>query len=133
MSAIRRTRFCVPLSLGMVTPIAAAATEVLSPARIGQTLVVLGAVVASIFALAYLARRVPGLAARAGGTMKLVDALSIGARERILLIEVDGERLVVAVAAGRIERLHVLAGATTPPPNFTAALSAAGAPQDGQS
>ncbi len=102
--------------LGLVT-CDAAASEVLSAGRISQTLGVLAAIVASIFALAYLLRRVPGIAPRAGGALKLVDALSIGTRERILLLEVDGERLVVAVAPGRIERLHVVP--RSPPPTAT--------------
>jgi len=68
------------LTLAAATPAQAAGSEVMSPARIGQTLVVLAAIVACIFALAWLARRVPGLSARSGGALKLVDVLSIGAR-----------------------------------------------------
>lgn len=127
MPAIRRTTFCLPLWLCLAAPAAAAAPEVLSPARIGQTLAVLAAVVAAIFGLAYLARRVPGLTSRPGGALKLIDALSIGARERILLIEVDGQRLVLGVSPGRIERLHV--GRGDGAGSFNAALADAHAPQ----
>ncbi|MGD9601962.1 MAG: flagellar biosynthetic protein FliO [Gammaproteobacteria bacterium] len=111
----RSPSFCPPcvtwLCLCACPGAVAATRDVLSPARIGQTLVVLAAIVASLFALGYLARRLPGLAARTGtrGALKLVDALSLGARERIVLVEVDGERLVLGVSPGRIERLHVSA------------------------
>lgn len=137
MTNPRRPSFCLAYGpwLGLcASPGAIAATrEVLSPARIGQTLVVLAAIVAALFALGYLARRVPGLAARTGtrGALKLVDALSLGARERIVLVEVDGERLVLGVSPGRIERLHVsAAGAVPAATRFGAALAEAGRIQE---
>lgn len=115
------------LALGLPLPAYAAAGEVLSAARIGQTLAGLVAIVACIFALAYLARRVPGLATRAGSALKLVDALSVGTRERILLIEVDGQRIVLAATPGRIERLHVCAAPHACADSFAVALADAGA------
>jgi len=118
------------LTLGVSTPALAATGEVMSPARIGQTLVVLAAIVACIFALAWLARRVPGLSARSGGTLKLVDALSIGARERILLIEVDGHRLVLAATPGRVERLHVTTTVPAAPLSFAATLAGSSVAQE---
>jgi flagellar protein FliO/FliZ len=115
--------------VGLAICDAAAAAEVLNASRISQTLGVLAVIVAGIFALAYVLRRVPGISARAGGALKLIDALSIGTRERLLLVEVDGDRLVLAVAPGRIERLHVVARSApapaTPPATFATALTAA--------
>lgn len=94
-------------------PLPVGAAEVLSAGRVAQTLVTLAAVVGLIFALAWLARRMPGLTPRAGGEIRVIDTLVLGARERLLLIEVGGERLLVAAAPGRIERLHVVANAGT--------------------
>jgi flagellar protein FliO/FliZ len=126
MTAYSRTKFALLAPLGLATGEAAAAAEVLNATRISQTLGVLAAIVAGIFALAYLLRRVPGISSRASGTLKLVDALSIGTRERILLVEVDGERLVLAVAAGRIKRLHVVPRAAAPMAgSFVSALATA--------
>ncbi len=133
MTVNSRTRFALLALLGLATGEVAAAAEVLNATRISQTLGVLAAIVAGIFALAYLLRRVPGIAARAGGALKLVDALSIGTRERILLIDVEGERLVLAVAPGRIERLHVVPRATAPSAaTFVSALATAEAAPVGQ-
>ena len=125
MTAKSLATHCLPLLLGISTAATGATADVLSVTRISQTLGVLAAIVAGIFALAYIVRRMPGIAARAGGALKLVDALSIGARERILLVEVDGERLVIAVSPGRIEHLHVLGRA----PTFAVALANAAAPE----
>lgn len=123
---------CLSLLLGMATADAVAAAEVLSVTRISQTLAVLAAILACIFALAYIVRRMPGISGRAGGVLKLVDALSIGARERILLIDVDGERLVIAVSPGRIDRLHVLPRSNGPVSSFAAALADARAAPEGR-
>jgi flagellar protein FliO/FliZ len=109
------------LGLGATTQVSAA--EVLNVARLGQTFAALVGIVGLIFVLAYLARRLPGITTRANGALRLLDALSLGTRERLVLIEVEGERLVLAISPGRIERLHVLARAPAVPADFTAALA----------
>lgn len=110
-------------------PLPLAAAEVLSAGRVAQTLLTLAVVVGLIFALAWMARRMPGLTPRAGGEIRVVDTLVLGARERLLLVEVGGERLLLGTAPGRIERLHVLGG-TAPANGFPAVLAAAaGAPE----
>ncbi len=129
MTAKSLATHCLPLLLVMSTAATGATADVLSATRISQTLGVLAAIVGGIFALAYIVRRMPGVGARAGGALKLVDALSIGTRERILLVEVDGERLVIAVSPGRIEHLHVLGRASARAPTFAVALANAAAPE----
>lgn len=89
-----------------VVPRDTLAADVLSTGRIVETLVALVIIVAMIFALAFMARRLQGLRPRSNGPLKIIDTLSLGARERIVLIDVDGERVLVAVAGGRIETLH---------------------------
>jgi flagellar protein FliO/FliZ len=82
------------------------ATEVLSATRIIETLGALAAVIAVIFVLAFLARRLRDLGPRPPGALKIIDNLSLGARERVVLIQVDNERVLLAVTGGRIETLH---------------------------
>ncbi|MFO1349985.1 MAG: flagellar biosynthetic protein FliO [Gammaproteobacteria bacterium] len=77
-------------------------------ASLSQTLAGLAAVLVVIGVLAWLARRFPKL--RGGdGPIKVIAGLSLGARERLVLIEVEGARLLVGVAPGRVQTLHVLA------------------------
>jgi flagellar protein FliO/FliZ len=58
-----------------------------------------------------------------GRHLKVIDALALGARERLLLVDVAGERVLLGLAGGRIERLHVLDAAAAD--GFPAALDAA--------
>jgi flagellar protein FliO/FliZ len=102
----------------------ALASEILGPGRIAQTLVTLGAVVALIFVLAYAARRMQGLQLRSAGALKIVDSVSLGTRERIVLLEIEGERVAIAVTSGRIETLHVVGG-KRPAADFGRALQGA--------
>ena len=78
-------------------------------------LVVLGVFVA----LAWLARRfLPAAGGR--GAMRVVASLSLGARERIVVVELAGEWLVLGVGGGRVHLLACLpaaAGASIPGQN----------------
>lgn len=89
-------------------------------------LVVLGA----IFAGAWLFRRMGGLPGSAQGVVKIIAGVPMGARERIVLVQVGETQLLVGVAPGRIQTLHVLPEPVTPPPSdsgtsFSARLAAA--------
>ena len=103
----------------------ARASEIIGATRVAHTALVLVGIVALIFALAYLARRVQNIPGRANGALKIVDTLAVGARERVLLLEVDGERLLIAVAGGRIESLHVSGRRAPAVGEFSAALRGA--------
>ncbi len=92
-------------------------------ARFAQTGLSLAGVVALIFGLAYLARRFQRTPT-GSGLLKVIDGLTLGTRERILLIEADGERVVVAVVAGRIDTLHVLGRRLESSTSFAANLEA---------
>lgn len=65
-------------------------------------------VVAVIFMLAWVMRRMGGVTPRSNAMMKIVGALSMGARERVVLIQVGEEQVLLGVAPGRIQTLHVL-------------------------
>ena len=65
-------------------------------------------VVAVIFMLAWVMRRMGGTTPRSNALMKVVGGLSMGTRERVVLIQVGEEQLLLGVAPGRIQTLHVL-------------------------
>ena len=103
----------------------AQASELIGATRVAQTALVLVGIIALIFGLAYVARRVQNIPGRTNGTLKIVDALAVGTRERVVLLEVDGERLLIAVAGGRIDPLHVVGRASAAVGEFSAALRGA--------
>ncbi|TCO79675.1 flagellar protein FliO/FliZ [Plasticicumulans lactativorans] len=75
----------------------------------GQLALGLGAVLVLIVVLGWLARRLPMLGP-GRGPLRVAGSLVVGSRERIVLVEVDGERVLVGVAPGMVTRLHVLEG-----------------------
>ncbi len=67
----------------------------------------LGAVLLAIFALAWLARRVPGLRA-AGGLLQVRGGVQVGPRERVVLLQAGDQWLLIGVASGSVRTLQVL-------------------------
>jgi flagellar protein FliO/FliZ len=99
-------------------------------AGLGQTALSLLLVLAAILALAWLLRRVQGLRPGGGGTMQIQGGLQVGARERVLMIRAGGKHLLIGVAPGSVQTLHVfdqppleLEPAANVSPSFAAALS----------
>ena len=91
---------------------------------IGALLVVLGL----ILALAWIARRwlrTPGLS-RSGFT--ILGALSIGPREKLLLVEIGGQQVLLGVTPGSVTSLQTLAQ-----PIDLSAPAASTASHDGES
>ena len=66
-----------------------------------------------IFALAWLARRF-GLQ-RLGGSsvVKVISSASVGARERVVVVELAGTWLVLGVTPGQVNTLHSLPAQAT--------------------
>lgn len=84
----------------------------------------LAGVVALIFAAGWLSRRLQGRTVAGGRRMRCVETLTLGARERLLLLDADGKRLLIGVGQGGMRTLHVYEGAapadTAPPPDAPA-------------
>ncbi|CAN8141694.1 flagellar protein FliO/FliZ [uncultured Thiomicrorhabdus sp.] len=62
-----------------------------------------------IFAAAWLLRRYGRMPGVADGNLKVLGALSVGPRERILMLQVGKEQIVVGVTSSKISKLHNLA------------------------
>lgn len=75
-----------------------------------RVLLSLVAIVALIFAAGWLTRRLQARQIAAGRRLRCVEAMPVGTRERVLLIEADGKRLLVGVGAGGLRTLHVYEG-----------------------
>lgn len=119
-----------PLALTIPTPTAAPAS---SSGGLLQTTMALLFVLAVLVGLAWLLKRFgPKHLTGSQRHIKLVDSLNLGARERILLLEVGEQWIVVGASAGRMNALTTLPRQELPPqetspdsaakPNFAAWL-----------
>lgn len=65
-------------------------------------------VLSTVVALVWVLRRFNRFQSSIGGTLKTLGGLSLGGRERIILVQVGETQLLLGVAPGRIQTLHVL-------------------------
>jgi len=79
----------------------------ISGGNYGQVILGLAAVLALIYALAYVARRLNGSAMPGNLPIKIVGGTSLGVREKVVLIDVGGKHILIGVAPGRVNTLHV--------------------------
>ncbi|MBI2384233.1 MAG: flagellar biosynthetic protein FliO [Gammaproteobacteria bacterium] len=75
------------------------------PSMLGSLILVL----ALIFALAWLLRRVQTVRGSAPGLLRVRAGLQVGPKERVLLIQAGDRHLLIGVAAGQVSTLHVFA------------------------
>ena len=62
-------------------------------------------IVLLIFGLAWMVRRLGSVSALGNQSLKVVAGLSVGTREKVVLIEVGGQQVLVGVAPGRVSHL----------------------------
>ncbi|CAM3995997.1 Flagellar protein FliO [Pseudomonas reidholzensis] len=117
-----------PLTRAVTAAVALLASAAVSAAQVGAapvagvstppgslggqlTQMVLGLllVVGLIFFLAWLLRRAQGAAPRGGQVIEIVGSRAIGPRDRLLLVQVGKEQILIGHSPGSIEALHVLA------------------------
>ncbi|SDR93339.1 flagellar protein FliO/FliZ [Halopseudomonas litoralis] len=73
-------------------------------AQLGLGLVI---VVGLIFLLGYLMRRVGPMASQGGQHIRLVSSYPLGPRDRLVLVDVGGQQMLLGISPGRINTLHV--------------------------
>lgn len=86
---------------------AAPAPEPLAASNLVQLLFGLIVVLIAIGATALLFRRF-GRLPQGPGNLRVIGGLSLGVRERAVLVQVGDRQLLLGVAPGRVETLHVL-------------------------
>jgi len=98
----------------LLLPLAVAGAEPTSPptfagaGQVGKMIAGLLLMIVVIVALAAVLKRVNGLQRSLPGAIRVVSVTSVGARERLMLVEVGGQQLLVGAAPGRIQTLLVL-------------------------
>ena len=110
----------------------AAPTEITaSPALSGggsflQILLSLLLVIGTIFLVGWAVRRIKTMPKGRRGLVRVVDEVGLGAKERAVVIEVDGVRLVVGVGDGRVTLLHRYAASSDKQQSTDAETDASG-------
>lgn len=113
-------RGCGERLLAALAPVAVPAADVDVGGELVRVILSLVAVVALIFVAGWLSRRMQGRARAGGRRLRCVESMAVGARDRLLLIDADGKRLLVGAGPGGLRTLHVYDGAAPvdemPPP-----------------
>jgi len=73
-----------------------------------RLLAALAIVLVAFWGCARLMRRLNGIGGGAHGGLRIVGGLSLGHRERLVVVQAGEEQLLLGLSAGRIERLHLL-------------------------
>ena len=80
-----------------------------------RVLLSLVGIVALIFAAGWLSRRLQARATPGGRRMRCVEIMAVGARDRLMIIDADGKRLLIGVGQGGMRTLHVYEGVAPAP------------------
>ncbi len=98
----------MPLTALAEPPPAPAAGPALDAGSVLQVFLGLVAVLVLIGGVAWLLRHVLRLQPTMSGQLRILGGLSMGARERVVLLKVGDTQLLLGVAPGRVHTLHVL-------------------------
>jgi len=104
--------FYVDVAMASAQPAAAVVAPSAGGSAAGQlTQLVLGLllVLGLIFFLAWLLRRVQNAAPGNGQVIEILGSRALGPRDRLLLIQVGKEQILIGHTPGTIEALHVMA------------------------
>lgn len=80
-----------------------------SVAYLAKMLLSLLLVLALLLGFMWVLRRAMHMPGTANRGIKIVTVTSIGTRERLMVIEVGGEQILLGITPNRIEKLHLLA------------------------
>ena len=123
----RRVLFCtLPiLSWPLFGAASSEPAPVLSTGNVLDTVGGLALVLGLLLGVAWLVKRYMSVPGISKGRIQVVGGVSLGPRERAVIVEVDGERLLLGVAQGNVRLLHHLELANTRQEAFGEALEQA--------
>jgi flagellar protein FliO/FliZ len=78
-----------------------------------------------VFGAAWVVRRLRGFGKFGGGALQIVSEMAVGTKERVVLVQVGQQQLLLGVAPGRVNTLHVLAEPVLPQTSTAAVTMAA--------
>ena len=97
---------------GMLLAATAQAAPTVGMADLSGVVLSLVLVVGFIFAAAWVVRRMPLGMGRGNGPLKVLAALPLGPRERLVLVEARGEELLIAVSPAGVFNVGATQGRT---------------------
>ena len=89
-------------------PQIAGSAHVTGVSGLGEVTLALIAVLAAVFVFAWVVRRVRGMGNRVGDAIDVLADVPLGQKERAVLLRVGGTQILLGVAPGRVNTLHVL-------------------------
>ena len=101
----------MPLTALAAEPAAQAATPMAGSDIAGQLMQLLFGlllVIGLIFLLAWLMRRVQQVGPRGGQVIRIMASQALGPRDRLVLVQVGSEQVLLGLSPGRITSLHVM-------------------------
>lgn len=101
-------RTAILLSASPAAFAAARPAEPMAAANLLQMMLGLIVVLAAIGVIAWLLKRLNRLQAPLPGSLRVLGGLSLGTRERAVLLQVGDKQILVGVAPGSVRTLHVL-------------------------
>jgi flagellar protein FliO/FliZ len=127
LAALSALLVCAPISFAAERFAAPTPAEPIAASPAGglvQVTVSLLIVLAAIFAAAWGVRRLRGLGRAGAGLIEVIADVPLGQKERAVLVQVGKQQLLLGVASGSVNTLHVL-------PEPVANLRAGGAGAEG--
>jgi flagellar protein FliO/FliZ len=85
---------------------------------LGQVTLALLIVLGAVFVVAWIVKRMRGFGNRVGNAIDVIADIPLGQKERAVLLKVGKTQILIGVAPGQVNTLHVLAEPIdlTPPP-----------------
>lgn len=100
--------------LALALPVAAA-PEINVGGELVRVLLSLIAIVALIFVAGWLSRRLQARTTPGGRRLRCVETMAVGARDRLMIVDADGKRLLIGMGQGGMRTLHVYEGVAPAP------------------
>jgi len=88
-----------------------AAPEFNAAGELVRVVLSLVGIIGLILAAGWLTRRMQRRPGAAGRRIRCVETFAVGARDRLLLLDADGKRLLIGMGPGGMRTLHVYDGA----------------------
>lgn len=99
----------------MLAAVPAATPEFNAAGELVRVVLSLLGIIGLILAAGWLTRRMQRRHGVAGRRIRCVETFAVGARERLLLLDADGKRLLIGMGPGGMRTLHVYDDALAEP------------------
>lgn len=82
--------------------------RVIAGPDIGQVIMALCFVLVLVFILAFLSKLLPAMRVNSGHNIKIIETMPLTNRDKLMIVEVNQQQLLVGMTAQGMQTLHVL-------------------------